>query len=76
MLQLPERLRLDLTDTLARVLLDRNLLQDIAATRSIRVVVLCGRTFDRAALDAIFAETRAKVSKWNASSELARRPLS
>ncbi len=50
------------------VLLDRNPLEDIAATRAIRVVVMRGRTFDRAALDAMLAETRTKVSKWNASS--------
>lgn len=51
------------------VLLDRNPLRDIAATRAIRLVVLKGQTFDRAALDGMLAETRAKVAKWNASSE-------
>ena len=48
------------------VLLDRNPLEDIAATRAIRLVVLHGRTFDRDALDAMLAQTRAKVAKWNA----------
>lgn len=48
------------------VLLTRNPLEDITATRAIEAVVLRGRTFDRATLDAILAKTRAQVAKWNA----------
>lgn len=48
------------------VLLDRNPLKDIAATRAIRSVVLRGKAFGRAALDAMLADTRAKVAAWNA----------
>jgi len=47
------------------VLLDRNPLRDISATRAIRSVVLRGKAFDRAALDAMLANTRAKVAGWN-----------
>jgi imidazolonepropionase-like amidohydrolase len=49
------------------VLLDRNPLQDIGATRSIRAVILRGALEDRAALDAMLADTRAKVAAWNAA---------
>lgn len=49
------------------VLLDRNPLEDIAATRSIHAVILRGAVHDRAALDAMLADTRAKVTAWNAS---------
>lgn len=48
------------------VLLDRNPLDDIAATRSIQMVVMRGQPFDRAALDAMLADTKAKVAAWNA----------
>lgn len=48
------------------VLLDRNPLQDIAATRAIRTVVMNGKVHDRAALDAMLADTRSKVAAWNA----------
>lgn len=48
------------------VLLTRNPLEDITATRAIDTVVLRGRVFDRAALDAMLAKTRAQVAKWNA----------
>lgn len=48
------------------VLLDRNPLDDIGATRSIRAVVLRGTLHDRAALDRILADTRAQVAEWNA----------
>jgi imidazolonepropionase-like amidohydrolase len=46
------------------VLLDRNPLQDIAATRAIATVVMRGKTYDRAALDAMLADTKAKVAEW------------
>lgn len=49
------------------VLLDRNPLQDIAATRAIHMVVLRGKTFDRDALNSMLADTRAKVAAWNAA---------
>lgn len=49
------------------VLLDRNPLEDIAATRSIRAVILRGAVHDRAALDAMLADTRARVAAWNAA---------
>jgi hypothetical protein len=48
------------------VLLDRNPLKDINATRSIRMVVMNGKTFDRTALDAMLADTRARVAAWTA----------
>jgi imidazolonepropionase-like amidohydrolase len=48
------------------VLLDRNPLQDIAATRSIHTVILRGHVYDRAALDAMLRDTRSKVAAWNA----------
>ncbi|WP_380878487.1 amidohydrolase [Sphingomonas sp. DBB INV C78] len=49
------------------VLLDANPLADIAATRAINMVVLRGQAQDRAALDAMLADTRAKVATWNAA---------
>ena len=48
------------------VLLTRNPLEDITATRAIDSVVLRGQVFNRAALDALLAKTRAQVAKWNA----------
>lgn len=48
------------------VLLDRNPLEDIRATRAIRAVILRGTAYDRAALDRMLADTRAKVAAWNA----------
>lgn len=48
------------------VLLNHNPLEDIAATRAIDTVILRGKVHDRAALDALLAETRAKVAAWNA----------
>lgn len=48
------------------VLLDRNPLEDIAATRAIGKVVMRGQVFDRAALDTMLADTKAKVAAWNA----------
>jgi hypothetical protein len=45
------------------VLLDRNPLNDITATR--QVVVLRRTMHDRAALDRMLADTRDKVAAWN-----------
>lgn len=45
------------------VLLDRNPLTDITATRAIRAVVMRGRVYDRTALDAMLRETAARVAK-------------
>jgi imidazolonepropionase-like amidohydrolase len=47
------------------VLLDRNPLDDISATQAIRTVILRGALEDRAALDKMLADTRAKVAAWN-----------
>ena len=47
------------------LLLDANPLTDIGATRSIRGVVLHGKWLDRAALDALLAEAKAKAGKQN-----------
>ncbi len=49
------------------VLLDRDPLQDIEAIRAIRAVVMRGKVYDRAALDAMLADTKAKVATWNAA---------
>lgn len=48
------------------VLLSKNPLDDIAATRAIDTVVMRGEVLDRAALDKMLADTRAKVVAWNA----------
>ncbi|MBO9696528.1 MAG: amidohydrolase family protein [Sphingopyxis sp.] len=48
------------------VLLTKNPLEDIAATRAIDTVVMRGTVQDRAALDRMLADTRAKVAAWNA----------
>lgn len=48
------------------VLLDRNPLEDVAATRAIRAVVLRGAVHDRADLDRMLAETKRQVADWNA----------
>ena len=48
------------------VLLDRNPLEDIEATRTIRAVVLRGRLHDRAALDRMLSQVRAQVAAWDA----------
>jgi len=45
------------------LILDKNPVQDIAATRTVRGVILRGRYFDRAALDAMLADAKAKVAK-------------
>jgi len=52
------------------VVLDRNPLTDIGATRAINAVILRGTPYDRAALDALLAAARAKVSAWNAATAL------
>lgn len=49
------------------VLLTRNPLVDINATRAIDTVILRGTVHDRAALDGMLAETRAKVAAWKAA---------
>ncbi|MBL0915205.1 MAG: amidohydrolase family protein [Sphingopyxis sp.] len=48
------------------VLLTKNPLDDIAATRAIDAVIMRGQIHDRAALDKMLADTRAKVAGWNA----------
>ncbi|MNV84770.1 hypothetical protein D3C71_1786680 [compost metagenome] len=47
------------------VLLERNPLQDIDATRAINTVILRGQVYDRAALDALLETTKTKVAAWN-----------
>jgi imidazolonepropionase-like amidohydrolase len=49
------------------VLLDRNPLEDIRATRAIQAVVLKGAYLDRAALDAMLAETAARAARTTAT---------
>ena len=49
------------------VLLTRNPLEDISATRAIEMVVMRGQVHDRKALDAMLAATRAKVAQWNSA---------
>jgi imidazolonepropionase-like amidohydrolase len=48
------------------VLLERNPLEDIEATRGIQYVVVRGHGYDRKALDALLEQTRAKVADWKA----------
>lgn len=48
------------------VLLDRNPLEDITATQTVDTVILRGAVEDRAALDRLLADARAKVARWNA----------
>jgi imidazolonepropionase-like amidohydrolase len=50
------------------VLLTKNPLADIAATRAIDTVVMRGTVQDRAALDTMLSDARAKVAAWNAES--------
>ncbi|MGO4167319.1 amidohydrolase family protein [Novosphingobium sp. YAF33] len=47
------------------VLLDRNPLKDIAATRAIRAVIMNGKLYDRTALDGMLTDTKNKVATWN-----------
>jgi len=49
------------------VLLTRNPLNDIAATRAIDTVIMRGKVHDRAALDAMLADAKAKVAVWDAA---------
>lgn len=51
------------------VLLARNPLEDIEATRTIYAVVLRGTVHDRAALDAMLRRVRAQVAAWNAQAK-------
>jgi len=51
------------------VLLDRNPLEDIAATRAIDTVVMRGTVHDRAALDKMLSDTRARVTAWDAAAK-------
>jgi imidazolonepropionase-like amidohydrolase len=48
------------------VLLDRNPLEDIHATQMVDTVVLRGTVEDRAALDKLLVDAKAKVARWNA----------
>ncbi|MEP6549266.1 MAG: amidohydrolase family protein [Gammaproteobacteria bacterium] len=48
------------------VLLNRNPLEDINATRAIDTVIMRGQVYDRARLDALLDEAKARVSAWNA----------
>ena len=49
------------------VLLDRNPLQDIAATRTINTVLLRGKVENRAMLNRLLTDARAQVARWNAA---------
>lgn len=49
------------------LILDRNPVHDIAATRTVRGVVLRGRYFDRTSLDAMLTEAKAKVARAEAT---------
>lgn len=49
------------------VLLERDPLQDIGATRAVAAVIVKGRVHERRALDAMLDATRRKVAAWNAS---------
>jgi imidazolonepropionase-like amidohydrolase len=51
------------------VLLTRNPLDDIAATRAIDTVIMRGTAHDRAALDTMFAATKAQVAAWDAATK-------
>lgn len=48
------------------VLLDRNPLEDINATQSVNTVILRGVVEDRATLDKLLADAKAKVARWDA----------
>jgi imidazolonepropionase-like amidohydrolase len=54
------------------VLLERNPLEDITATQAIQAVILRGRLEDRAALDALLAQARAQVARWDAAASAGR----
>jgi hypothetical protein len=51
------------------VSLTRNPLSDIAATRAIDPVILRGTVHDRAALDTMLADTKARVAAWDAAAK-------
>ncbi len=51
------------------VLLTRNPLDDIAATRAIDTVIMRGAVHDRAALDTMLADTKARVAAWDAAAK-------
>jgi len=51
------------------VLLARDPLQDIQALRAIDTVVMRGKAYDRAALDGLLSDTRAKVAGWNRATD-------
>ncbi len=51
------------------VLLTRNPLDDIAATRAIDTVIMRGTVHDRAALDTMLADTKAKVAGWESAAK-------
>lgn len=48
------------------MLLTKNQLKDISAMRAIDTVVTHGQVCDRATLDKMLADTRARVAAWNA----------
>ena len=52
---------LDAGKTADLLVLDADPLQDIAATRQIRTVVSRGKVYDRAALDQLLAQAKAKA---------------
>ena len=49
------------------VVLERNPLEDIRATRDIHLVILRATPYDRRALDHLLAVSRAKVAAWNSA---------
>ena len=51
------------------VLLARNPLQDIEALRAIDTVVMRGKAYDRAALDGLLADAKAKVADWERAAD-------
>ena len=51
------------------VLLTRNPLGDITATRAIDTVIMRGTVHDRAALDTMLADTKAKVATWDTATK-------
>ncbi|MBU0825898.1 MAG: amidohydrolase family protein [Alphaproteobacteria bacterium] len=51
------------------VLLTRNPLDDIAATRAIDTVIMRGKLHDRAGLDTMLADTKARVAAWDSAAK-------
>lgn len=69
-LRVPDRYGAVAPDKTADLLiLNRNPLEDITATRDIRAVVVKGQPFDRAALDAMLADVAVKASGRGASTQ-------